>query len=104
MLEQNSKVKNTETFDGLMQALMEVKAHREGHIVLPTTRVEIKAPDVRAIRKRLKLSQDRFARLFGFSLPTVRAWEQGTRYPDVSTRHYLRVIEHNPQAVVEALR
>ncbi len=96
--------KNGETFDNLMQALMEVKAHREGRIELPTTRVEIEAPDVRAIRKRLKLSQERFAGLFGFSLPTVRAWEQGTRLPDVSTRHYLRVIDHNPQAVVEALR
>ena len=34
----------------------------------------------------------------------VRAWEQGKRLPDISTRHYLRVIERNPQAVVEALQ
>lgn len=96
--------KNGETFDNLMQALMEVKAHREGGIELPTIRVEIEAPDVRAIRKRLKMSQERFAGLFGFSLSTVRAWEQGTSQPDISARHYLRVIDRNPQAVIKALR
>lgn len=96
--------KKGETFDNLMQSLMEVKAHREGRIELPTARVGIETPDVRAIRKRLKMSQERFAGLFGFSLSTVRAWEKGTRQPDVSTRHYLRVIDRNPQAVIEALR
>lgn len=91
-------------FDSLMRALLEVKAHQEGLIDLAAVRVEIDAPDVREIRKRLKLSQAKFAGLFGFSLPAVRAWEQGKRLPDISTRHYLRVIERNPQAVVEALQ
>ena len=94
----------SEPFDRLKRALMEVKAHQEGKIELPTLRVEIDAPDVRGIRQGLRLSQVKFAGLFGFSLPTVRAWEQGKRQPDISARHYLRVIERNPQAVVEALR
>ena len=92
------------TFDGLMRALEEVKSHAQGERELPIVRVEFDAPDVREIRKGLKLSQVKFAGLFGFSLPAVRAWEQGKRQPDISARHYLRVIERNPAAVVEALR
>ena len=92
------------TFDGLMLALKEVRAHAQVKSELPIVRVEFDAPDVREIRKGLKLSQVKFAGLFGFSLPAVRAWEQGKRQPDIIARHYLRVIERNPAAVVEALR
>ncbi|MFH1158867.1 MAG: helix-turn-helix domain-containing protein [Pseudomonadota bacterium] len=92
------------TFDDLMGALMEVRDHMEGRVDLPSTRVVIKSPDVRKIRKKMKLSQGEFAAVFGFSPSTVRAWEQGKRIPDVSVRHYLRVIEHAPQIVIEALR
>jgi len=56
------------TFDGLMRALEEVKAHAQGKNELPIVRVEFDAPDVREIRKGLKLSQVKFAGLFGFSL------------------------------------
>lgn len=94
----------SKTFENLMRALAEVKAHREGRIELPSVRIKIDTPDVREIRKKLKLSQEKFAGLFGFSLPAVRAWEQKKRLPDISARHYLRVIERNPKAVVEALR
>ena len=43
----------SKTFDNLMRALMEVKAHREGRIELPSVRIEIDTPDVREIRKKL---------------------------------------------------
>lgn len=44
-----------------MRALLEVQAHQEGAIDLAAVRVEIDAPDVREIRKRLMLSQAKFA-------------------------------------------
>lgn len=94
----------SKTFDSLMRALLELKAHREGRIELPSVRIEIDTPDVREIRKKLNLLQEKFSGLFGFSLPAVRAWEQRKPLPDRSARHNLRVIEWNPQAVVEALR
>lgn len=59
--------------------------------------------DVRAIRERLKLTQEKFAFRFGFSLGTVRHWEQGTRYPDGSARVLLTVIRRVPDAVEFAL-
>ena len=39
------------TFDGLMRALEEVKAHKQGKHALPVVRVEFDAPDVLEIRK-----------------------------------------------------
>ena len=37
--------------------------------------------NVKAIRQKLGLSQKEFAILFGFSLGTIRHWEQGDRRP-----------------------
>jgi len=60
--------------------------------------------DVRAIRGRLGLSQQEFATRFGFSVNTLRHWEQGRRVPEGPTRAYLMVIDREPEAVRKALR
>jgi putative transcriptional regulator len=62
------------------------------------------APDVAALRRRLRMSQGAFATLFGIPLATVKDWEQGRRKPDAPARAYLRVIASNPKAVRRALR
>jgi len=60
--------------------------------------------DVRAIREKLDLTQEQFARRFGFSVNTLRHWEQGRRQPEGPTRAYLLVIDRAPKAVERALR
>lgn len=55
--------------------------------------------DVRAIRKKLGLTQPRFAQRFGFGLAAVRDWEQGRYQPDQAMQSYLLVIEQEPEAV-----
>jgi putative transcriptional regulator len=60
--------------------------------------------DVRAIRQKLKLSQDGFAAEFGFTINQIRDWEQGRTNPHGSSRAYLMVIQHNPKAVLDVLR
>jgi putative transcriptional regulator len=62
------------------------------------------AIDVRAIRGRLDLTQQEFAISFGFSVNTVRHWEQGRRAPEGPARAYLLVIDREPEAVRKALR
>src|SRR5882757_6216649 len=69
----------------------------EPQLVLPM-------PDVAALRRRLKLSQVGFADRFGFSVATVRNWEQGRVLADGPARVLLAVIANEPQAVVRALR
>ena len=61
------------------------------------------AADVRAIRRKLGMTQAGFARRFGFGLATVRDWEQGRYQPDQAVRSYLLVIEREPDVVARAL-
>lgn len=61
-------------------------------------------PDVATLRRRLKLSQAEFANRFGFSVATVRNWEQGRVMADGPARVLLAVIASEPDAVIRALR
>jgi putative transcriptional regulator len=42
--------------------------------------------DVRGLRKRLRLSQGRFADNFGLSVDAVRHWESGRSQPEAAAR------------------
>ena len=80
-------------------------AYARGEIELPTRVVEVpEVVDVVAIRKRLRLSQERFAEQFGFTVAAVRDWEQQRRRPERSARMLLRVIDKEPEAVLRALQ
>jgi putative transcriptional regulator len=59
--------------------------------------------DVKAIRKKLGMSQRQFAASFGFGLDAVQNWEQGRRRPEGAARAFLKVIEREPDAVRRAL-
>ena len=61
------------------------------------------AVDVAAVRKKTGLSQDRFAKRYGFSAAAVRDWEQRRRTPDPAARSLLIVIDLEPEAVDRAL-
>ncbi len=60
-------------------------------------------PNVKAIRRRLGLSQSEFARRFRLSQRTIQQWEQGRSKPDQLARNLLRVIEWAPQLVTRAV-
>ncbi len=62
-----------------------------------------RTPQVRVIRRALRLSQEEFAAKFRIPLGTLRDWEQGRKDPDAAARAYLTVIGRNPSAVIEAL-
>lgn len=67
-------------------------------------RIAVPCPlDVKAIRQRQGLSQKAFALKYGFSLSTLRNWEQGHRAPTGASRVLLIVIERQPRAVEAAL-
>src|SRR5437016_2545390 len=68
------------------------------------TTVQVPTTDVRAVRRRLGLSQSEFAAKFGFQPATLRNWEQGRTRPDGPARVLLAVIARHPEAVEDALR
>ena len=63
----------------------------------------IEALDVKAIREKTGMSQQRFCATFGISIGTLRHWEQGARSPRGPARVLLRVVERNPKAVIKAI-
>ena len=63
-----------------------------------------RVPIVRALRKKLNLTQEEFAARFHLPLGTVRDWEQGAHRPDKAAQVLLTVIERDPEAVARALK
>jgi putative transcriptional regulator len=59
--------------------------------------------DVKAVRKRLGMTQAKFSDTFGFSLDAIKHWEGGRRTPEAPARTLLTVIDKNPAAVLTAL-
>ena len=59
--------------------------------------------EVRELRRGFGLSQERFARMMGISVGTLRNWEQGRRAPEGSARVLLRVVARHPEAVMETV-
>lgn len=73
-------------------------------VAVRLTQVQVPMIDVRAMRRKLKLSQTQFASRFGFAPASVRNWEQGRTRPDGPARVLLAVISKHPEAVEDALR
>ena len=89
-------------FESIKQGLQDAIAHAKGdargvRVHLPRT------IDVKAVRVKVGMTQERFAARFGFSMATLRHWERGDRTPRGPALVLLKVIERNPQAVIEAL-
>lgn len=65
-------------FERIVAGLEDAVEIAEGRADPTTYRIHVpKAVDVRAIRRRMGLTQAAFADRFGFSLGTLRDWEQG---------------------------
>ena len=87
------------------EALRNALAGPDAQPLTPELRARLRrAPDPKRIRTRLHLTQEEFARRFEIALGTLRDWEQGSHIPDSTAKAYLRVIEKNPEAVVQALK
>jgi len=84
---------------GLSDAIKHAKGKKSAAIVH-----EPETIDVKAIREKTGMSQQRFCATFGISLGTLRHWEQGLRSPRGPARVLLRVVDHIPSAVIRAIR
>jgi putative transcriptional regulator len=75
---------------------------------LPATEAQLararRVPTVRALRKKLNLTQEQFSARFHLPLGTVRDWEQGAHRPDKAAQVLLTVIAKDPDAVARALK
>lgn len=91
-------------FDKIRAGLDSARGYLDGSADKTAYRVHVpETVDVRKIRTRLGLSQEAFAKTYGFALSAVRDWEQGRRKPERSARILLRIVEREPEAVTRAL-
>lgn len=88
----------------LEESLLQALAFMKGELDPSEYRVYIPAEiDTKRIRAKLGMTQKQFAATFAISLDTLRHWEQGRRCPDRQARVLLKIIDHDPQAVLKAL-
>jgi len=91
--------------DSIRRGLEDAVAYAEGEERAKGYGIYVpEAIDVKAIRAKLGMTQEEFAGRFGFSVNTLRHWEQGLRQPEGAARAYLLVIDREPEAVQKALR
>ena len=83
---------------GLDDAIAHVRGRKSSVIVH-----EPETIDVKAIRKKTGMSQQTFCATFGIALGTLRHWEQGLRSPRGPARVLLKVVNHDPKAVIHAI-
>ncbi len=88
--------------EDLIQSLTEAVEHAEGKSDKVNIRV-VEIPDVRAIRRHLRLSQHQFSATYRIPLATLKNWEQGRRQPDAPASAYLLAISKRPTEIKEAL-
>jgi putative transcriptional regulator len=69
----------------------------------PSRIAKFLAPDIKAIRRDLAVSQGQFANMIGVSVTTLQNWEQGRRHPRGPARALLKIASRNPRAVLSAL-
>jgi putative transcriptional regulator len=95
----------TKAYDGIKAGLEDAIAYFEGDKSRGQAHViDVETIDIAAARKKLGMSQDKFALAFGISPSTLRNWEQGRRRPEGPARVLLRVIDKEPEAVKRALK
>ena len=88
----------TEISAGLEDAISHAKGNK--------SKAKVHRPepiDVKAIREKTGMSQQRFCATFGISLGTLRHWEQGLRSPRGAARVLLKVVNNNPKAVTRVI-
>lgn len=89
-------------FEKLVASIKEAGEIKAGNRA-PSRVYEVKAPEIKAVREKLSVSQNEFAMMIGVSVRTLQNWEQGRRQPEGPAKALLRVASKNPGAVLDAL-
>ena len=92
-----------EMFNELLESVQEMDEIVEGKKKASRS-FDYPDPEVKAIRERMGVSQEKFAILLGVSKRTVENWEQGRRHPTGAARSLLRIVEADPEHALRALR
>lgn len=93
-------------FDAMSDAEIEARAESDPD-AQPLTEERMqhmrRTPQVRVIRRALRMTQEEFATAYQISIGTLRDWEQNRYEPDMAAKAYLKVIAKEPEMTRRAL-
>lgn len=89
-------------FEDLVGSLQEAKAISKGKAA-PSRRFVVTAPDAKAVREQIGLSQSEFARLMRVSVKTLQNWEQHRRNPTGPAAALLKIMSSAPDVALRSL-
>ena len=93
---------NDEMFNELLASVEEMDAVKKGK-AKSGRRFKFADPEVRAIRVKIGMTQNKFAALIGVSQRTLENWEQGRRHPTGPARALLKIVEADPESAIRTL-
>ncbi len=89
-------------FNNLVESIKQAGQIRRGRVAASRT-FRYSPMDIKAIRKRLHVSQSQFAHLIGVSVDTLQNWEQGRREPEGPAKVLLKIASQKPEVVLDVL-
>jgi putative transcriptional regulator len=89
-------------FDELLDSVREMDEIAKGQRE-PARQTAFAEPEVRAIREKTGLSQQRFALLIGVSKRILENWEQGRRHPTGPARALLKILDKDTGGALQVL-
>lgn len=98
-----------EDFKLFMEGVKEMVEHYHGlrhdlrTTILPGRPEPMQPDEIRALRRRINVSQAFFAHALNVSTKTIQAWESGARKPDGGNLKLLRLGEEHPEIVFKNL-
>jgi putative transcriptional regulator len=91
---------DAEMFNELLESVRQGKDILKGERSA-SRRFYVNEINVPQLRSRFELTQNKFAKLLGISVSTLRNWEQGRRKPQGAARVLLQIADLHPEAVLE---
>ena len=92
----------TKAFDKIMAGAEDALAYAKGDTSRGRTHI-VEVVDVKAVRKKLGMTQNEFAETFHVSAGTVKNWEQKRRALEGPAKTLMYIISKEPEAVKRAL-
>jgi putative transcriptional regulator len=91
---------DAEMFNELLESVRQGKDILKGERSA-SRRFYVNEINVPQLRSRFELTQNKFAKLLGISVSTLRNWEQGRRKPQGAARVLLQIADLHPEAVLD---
>lgn len=94
---------NDELFQTLLTSVQQADAIINGKAE-PARVSSFAEPEVKAVRAKTGLTQEKFAMIVGVSKRTLENWEQGRRHPTGPARALLKILDADPVGALKALQ